>query len=133
MVVLDAVVVVEIVDHDAEGFLDRTELGVAEPVDPLEPRAVAEVKAGYRVDAISGRWPSRQVGRTKPHQGGAQLLAPRRVLPPALPFKFRQLRRIGIASIRQPLREPAPEARYRRQRSEESRVGKEVGCGRGRE
>jgi hypothetical protein len=34
MVVLDAVVVVEIVDHDAEGFLDRTELGVAEPVDP---------------------------------------------------------------------------------------------------
>src|SRR6266404_5992113 len=60
MVVLDAVVVVEIVDHDAEGFLDRTELSVAEPVDPLEPRAVAEVKAGYRVDAISGRWPSRE-------------------------------------------------------------------------
>jgi hypothetical protein len=44
MAVLDAVVVVEIVGHDAEGFLDRTELGVAEPVDPLEPRAVAEVK-----------------------------------------------------------------------------------------
>src|SRR5438445_9074070 len=75
VVVLDAVVVVEIVDHDAEGFLDRTELGVAEPVDPLEPRAVAEVKTGYRVDAVSGRWPSRQVGRTKPHQGCAQRFA----------------------------------------------------------
>src|SRR3954451_22283378 len=72
VVVLDAVVVVEIVDHDAEGFLDRTELGVAEPVDPLEPRAVAEVKTRYRVDAVSGRWPSRQVDRTKPHQGCAQ-------------------------------------------------------------
>src|SRR6267154_373788 len=54
VVILDAVVVVEIVDHDAEGFLDRTELGVAEPVDPLEPRTVSEVKTRYRVDAVSG-------------------------------------------------------------------------------
>jgi hypothetical protein len=38
--VLDAVVAVKIVDRDAEGFLDRTELGVAEPVGPLKPRAV---------------------------------------------------------------------------------------------
>ena len=30
VVVLDAVVVVEIVDHDAEGFLDPTEGGVAD-------------------------------------------------------------------------------------------------------
>src|ERR1700694_2801660 len=53
VVVLDAVMVVEIVDHDAEGFLDRTACGVAEPIDPFEPRAVAEVKARYRVDAAS--------------------------------------------------------------------------------
>src|SRR4029077_6608215 len=72
VVVLDAVLVVEIVDHDAEGFLDRTGLGFAEPVDPLNPRAVAEVKARYRVDAVSGRWPSRQGGRTKPHYGRTQ-------------------------------------------------------------
>jgi hypothetical protein len=29
VVVLDVVVVVKIIDHDTEGFLDRTELGVA--------------------------------------------------------------------------------------------------------
>src|ERR1700694_2439666 len=54
VVVLDAVMVVEIVDHDAEGFLDRTACGVAEPIDPFEPCAIAEVKARYRVDAASG-------------------------------------------------------------------------------
>src|SRR6267154_425126 len=54
VVVLDAVMVVEIVDHDAERFLDRTAHGVAEPIDPLKPRAVAEMKARYRVDAASG-------------------------------------------------------------------------------
>src|ERR1700741_69345 len=54
VVVLDTVMVVEIVDHDAEGFLDRTGGSVAEPIDPFEPRAVAEVKTGNRVDAASG-------------------------------------------------------------------------------
>src|SRR6266404_4908796 len=95
MVVLDAVVVVEIVDHDAEGFLDRTELGVAEPVDPLEPRAVAEVKTRYRVDAVSGRWPSRQVGRTKPQQGCAQRFALLWIVPPAVARELRQQRGTG--------------------------------------
>src|ERR1700688_4104211 len=63
VVVLDAVMVVEIVDHDAEGFLDRTGCGVAEPIDPFEPRAIAEVKARYRVDTASGRWLARQIQR----------------------------------------------------------------------
>src|ERR1700720_3799989 len=45
VVVLDGVLVVEIVDHDPEGLLDRTARGVAEQIDPFEPRAVAEVKA----------------------------------------------------------------------------------------
>src|SRR6202011_3120653 len=54
VVVLDAAMVIEIVDHDAEGFVDRTARGVAAPIDPFEPRAVAEVKARYRVDAASG-------------------------------------------------------------------------------
>src|ERR1700730_17898443 len=67
VVVLDGVAVVEVVHHDAEGFPDAARRVVAEPVDPLEPRAVAEVKTRYRVDAVSGRWPSRQVGRTTPH------------------------------------------------------------------
>ena len=34
VVVLDAVMVVEIVDHDAEGFLDAAWRAVAEPIDP---------------------------------------------------------------------------------------------------
>ena len=37
---LDAVVVIKIVDHEAEGFPDPTNSCVAEPVDALEPRAV---------------------------------------------------------------------------------------------
>ena len=35
VVVLDADMVVEIVDHDAEGFLDAARRVVAEPIDPL--------------------------------------------------------------------------------------------------
>ena len=67
MVVLDAVMVVEILDHDAEGLGDRTRRGVAEPVDPLESRAVAEMKTRHRIDAASGHgWP-RQIVRAKPH------------------------------------------------------------------
>src|SRR6202048_4433750 len=54
VVVLDAAMVVEIVDHDAEGLVDRTARGVAEPIDPFKPCAVAEVKARYRVDGASG-------------------------------------------------------------------------------
>ena len=34
VVVLDAVMVVEIVDHDTEGFLDAAWRAVAEPIDP---------------------------------------------------------------------------------------------------
>src|SRR4051794_1543418 len=80
MVVLDAVMVIEIIDHDTEGLRDRTWRSVAEPVDPLEPRAVAEMKTRYRIDAASGHgWP-RQIARAKPHQFGAQLCAPRRVM-----------------------------------------------------
>ncbi|WP_155255434.1 hypothetical protein [Bradyrhizobium elkanii] len=53
-VVLDALVVGRIVDHDAEGFRDRTELGVAESVISSS-RAVAEVKTRYWVDAMAGQ------------------------------------------------------------------------------
>src|SRR3981081_3432978 len=65
MVALDRFDVVEVVHHDAERFLDAARRGVAEPVDLLEPRAVAEMKTRYRVDAVSGRCPSRQVGLVK--------------------------------------------------------------------
>src|ERR1700676_3694730 len=48
VVVLDAAMVVEVVHHDAEGFLDAAWRVVAEPIDPFEPCAIAEVKARYR-------------------------------------------------------------------------------------
>src|ERR1700689_4904526 len=82
VVVLDAVMVVEIVDHDAEGFLDRTGGGVAEPVDPLQPGAVAQVKACHGVDAYRGL--PCQIAGAKPQQRRAQLLALYRVVPPAV-------------------------------------------------
>src|SRR6202035_2972496 len=59
VVILDAVMVVEIVDHDAEGFLDRTGCGIAEPIDPFKPCAIAEVKTRHGVDAYRG--PPRQM------------------------------------------------------------------------
>src|SRR3984885_12422364 len=103
VVILDAVMVVEVVHHDAEGFLDAAWRAVAEPIDPFEPRAVAEVKARYRVDAYR-RLP-RQIAGAKPQQGRAQLLALRRVTPPIAALELRQQRGIGIASIRKPLTE----------------------------
>src|SRR6185437_17167315 len=41
---LDRIGIVEIVDHEAEGFLDAARRDVAEPVDALEPGAVAEME-----------------------------------------------------------------------------------------
>src|SRR6478609_9040985 len=105
--------VVEIVDHDAEGFLDAAWRAVAEPIDPFEPCAIAEVKTRHGVDAYRG--PPRQIAGAKPQQGRAQLLALRRVIPPIAALELWQQRRIGIASIRKPWTEPAPKPRHRRQ------------------
>src|SRR5882757_8023553 len=116
VVVFDAVMVVEIVDHDAEGFLDAAWRVVAEPIDTFEPRAVAEVKARYRVDAYRGS--PRQIAGAKPQQGRAQLLALSQVMPPAVAFEFGQQRGVGIGSFRKPLHQPAPEARHWRQGGE---------------
>src|SRR5258708_22411165 len=113
MVVVDGVAVVEIVHHDAEGFLDAAWRAVAEPIDPFQPRAVAEVKTRHGVDAYRGL--PRQIAGAKPQQGRAQLLALGRVIPPAAALELWQQRGIGVASICKPLTEPAPKPRYRRQ------------------
>src|SRR5258707_3367483 len=113
MVVVDGVAVVEVVHHDAEGFLDTAWRAVAEPIDPFEPRAIAEVKTRHGVDAY--RWPPRQIAGAKPEQGRAQLLALRRVIPPIAALELWQQRGVGVASIRKPWTEPAPKSRHRRQ------------------
>src|ERR1700674_5864123 len=51
VVVLDAAMVVEVVHHDAEGFLDAAWRVVAEPIDPFEPCAITEVETRHGVDA----------------------------------------------------------------------------------
>src|ERR1700704_6692006 len=112
VVVLDAVMVVEIVDHNAKGFLVSSGRVVAEPIDTFEPRAVAEVEARYRVDAYRGL--PRQIAGAKPQQGRAQLLGLRRVMPPAGALELWQQRGIGMGPMRKPLTEPAPKPRYRR-------------------
>src|SRR4051812_9593895 len=50
VVLLDIVEAVEIVDHDPGGFAQSLWREIAEPADPLQPRAVAEVEAGDRID-----------------------------------------------------------------------------------
>ena len=52
--VLGDVAVIEVVHHDAEGFPDAARRVVAEPIDPFEPCAIAEVKTRHGVDAC--RW-----------------------------------------------------------------------------
>ena len=94
-------------------FLDAAWCAIAEPIDPFEPRAIAEVKTRHGVDAYRG--PPRQIACAKPQQGRAQLLALRRVIPPIAALELWQQRGIGIASIRKPWSEPAPKPRYRRQ------------------
>ena len=64
VVVVDGVAVVEVVHHDAEGFLDATWRVVAEPIDSFEPRAIAEVKTRDGVDAYRGL--PRQISGAKP-------------------------------------------------------------------
>jgi hypothetical protein len=46
VVTLDLIEVIEVVDHDAEGLGEPLRRQVPLPVDALQPRAVAEVKAG---------------------------------------------------------------------------------------
>ena len=54
VVVVDGVAVLEVVHHDPEGFLDAACRAVAEPIDPFEPRAIAEVKTRHRSMRIEG-------------------------------------------------------------------------------
>src|SRR5690242_10181042 len=45
-------------------------------------------------------------------------------MPPTVALEFGQQRGVGIASFRKPLREPAPEARHRRQGAEALKLRK---------
>src|SRR5260221_202777 len=59
-----SIVVVEVVHHDAERFLDAARCGVSEPVDPLQTCAISQMKAGDRIGRLLGRGMARQIGCT---------------------------------------------------------------------
>jgi hypothetical protein len=44
---------IEVVDHDAVGLAHRLLGGVRQPVQALEPRAVAQVETSYRIAGAS--------------------------------------------------------------------------------
>ena len=54
VVLLDLAEVVEVVDHQPVRLAQALRRDVAEEVQPLEPRAVAEVEARHRVDRAAG-------------------------------------------------------------------------------
>ena len=49
MIRLDRFRIVEVIDHQAVGFLQAAFAGISHPVYPLEPRAVAQMEFCYRV------------------------------------------------------------------------------------
>ena len=55
VVLLDLVEIVEVVHHQPVRLLDGALGGVGEPVDALEPRAVAEMEARHRIDRQAAR------------------------------------------------------------------------------
>ena len=138
MVGLDLLGVIQVIDHDAIRLLDPARRHVAQPVHPLQPRAVAEVEARHRVGppALAG---VNEVGGTQPGQRRLQRLRKRRILPPTLPAQqgAEQGRGIVLRAVlprrgaqrrnlvlpqhvraSQLLAQPAAEARHRRQRGE---------------
>src|SRR5262249_36454969 len=124
VVLLDVLKIVKIIDHQPIRLLQRSFRGIAEEVEPLEPRAVAEVEAsdrikrraagGARAQIIPG---SRAQQWLLNHPGG-------RLVPPPLGTVERCKRRailrpehnrscIGALAL-----EPVGEVRGRRQRNE---------------
>src|SRR5947209_20061624 len=98
VVVVDGVAVVEVVHHDAEGFLHAAWRVVAEPIDSFEPRAIAEVKTRDGVDAYRGL--PRQIAGAKPQ---ARACAASRSAPghsTSHRVRVRATRQIGRASGR---------------------------------
>src|SRR3954465_11917674 len=65
VVLLDGVEVVGVVHHQAVALLEALRRRVAEEIQPLEPRAVAEMEPRHRIDgsARPGLWPP---GNTTP-------------------------------------------------------------------
>ena len=89
---LDIRQAIEVVDHDAGGLLQAFGRSVAEPIQSLDPRAVAEMKKCHRVQRPTGGRPFiSEVAGAKPDQRIAQscgdprlgvLIQQRREIPP---------------------------------------------------
>src|SRR5262245_61017738 len=55
VVLFDVIETIEIVHHDAGGFAQALWREIAEPIDPFQPRAIAEMEARDRIDQSSLR------------------------------------------------------------------------------
>ena len=114
VVLLDLAEVVEVVDHQPVRLAQPVRRDVAEEVQPLEPRAVAEVEARHRVDRAAGLVLRLQevVGRDR-DQHGAHGLRLLRVEVPAGLVEQRE-RRAPPRRRGSPTRRPPARASARR-------------------
>src|ERR1700758_3344160 len=88
MISLDLVKPVKIVHHDAGRLLQALCGGVAEPIDPLDARAIAEVEMRYRVERPTrGRPLPHKIACAQPDQGFTQSCRGPGLVVPALLVK----------------------------------------------
>src|SRR6266851_5124326 len=87
---LDRLGIIEVIHHDAAGLRDAAARDVAEPVDALEPGAVAEMEARHRVGWPGAAGRAGEIERAEPQQRPAQRLDQLRILPPILAPQQRQ-------------------------------------------
>ena len=81
---LDEAQIVEVVDHQPVRLAQALGRGVAQPVEPLQPGAVAEMEAGDRVDRLAaGTLGAQVVGGGQVEQQRAEALGHRRIVVPA--------------------------------------------------
>src|SRR6516165_2131292 len=70
---LDIAQAIEIIDHDPSRLLQALGGNVAEPIEPLDPRPVAEVEMGDRIEGPAQRRPfAEKIARAQPDQRFAQ-------------------------------------------------------------
>src|SRR5262249_59656089 len=91
VITLDIIEIVEIIDHQAVGLSERSLRRIGKPIEALEPRAIAEMESGDRVERHAAAVAGAQV---IPCSGAQERLGPSfgalPRCPPPLPLAPRQ-------------------------------------------